>query len=86
MSDIRQLYKIENGALVALKQNDIHNGVGISNLDRYFSEHIDEACAAGWYELAEVEQPAYDAETQCLEVAYAVVDDKIQTTYIVKTI
>jgi len=86
MSEIKQLYKIENGALVALKQNDIHNGAGVSNLDRYFSEHIAEAAAAGWYELAEVEPPECDAETQCLESSYEVVGGKIQTTYIVKTI
>ena len=84
MNDIKQFYKITDGALVALKQNDIYNGVGDSNLDRYFSDHPDEANAAGWYELAEVEPPAYDAETQTLEVSYDVVDNLIIPTYTIR--
>ena len=86
MNEIKQLYKIENGALVALKQNDIYKGVGVSNLDRYFSERLDEAASEGWYELAQVEPPEYDVQTQCLESSYEVVGGRIQTTYIVKTI
>jgi len=83
---VKNFYRLDNGELLPMPQNGIRDGVAVSNLDKYFSDNIDAANAAGWYELADVAPPAYDAETQTLAVAYAVVDNKIVPTYTVTEI